>query len=156
MCGTLVNTLIASNNPAGNDSFANPKLGPLADNGGPTMTMALLAGSPAIDSGAAAGAPATDQRGVPRPQGSRVDMGAYEYQFTTACITGSRFLSSSHYWLQACGMPIQFYTLQTSTNLLNWSDVSTGLTGIDGVHEFIDANLGSCNARFYRLKSAAP
>lgn len=52
-------------NPA--DATApNPGLGPLAANGGPTMTHALLAGSPAIDSGAVC--PATDQRGVSRPR----------------------------------------------------------------------------------------
>ena len=45
---------------------ADPKLGPLAENGGPTRTHALLAGSPAIDSGAVC--PAKDQRGVARPR----------------------------------------------------------------------------------------
>ena len=38
----MVNTLIASNTPAGGDTFTDPKLGPLADNGGPTLTVALL------------------------------------------------------------------------------------------------------------------
>ena len=57
-----------------------PRLGPLAAHGGPTMTMALKAGSPAIDHGgtAATGCPATDQRGVPRPQGPACDIGAFE------------------------------------------------------------------------------
>jgi hypothetical protein len=45
----------------------DPKLGPLADNGGPTPTMALLVGSPAIDAGGPAGAGGTDQRGMSRP-----------------------------------------------------------------------------------------
>ncbi len=57
----------------------NPLLGPLQDNGGPTFTCALLEGSPAIDAGDDAGAPATDQRGVTRPQGAHVDIGAYEF-----------------------------------------------------------------------------
>jgi hypothetical protein len=59
---------------------ANPLLGPLQDNGGPTPTAALLPGSPAMDRGgtAANGCPATDQRGVTRPQGPACDMGAYE------------------------------------------------------------------------------
>jgi CSLREA domain-containing protein len=62
----------------------DPRLAPLADNGGPTRTHALLAGSPAIDDGDSTGAPATDQRGVARPRdgdgnGSRlVDIGAFE------------------------------------------------------------------------------
>jgi CSLREA domain-containing protein len=50
----------------------------LADNGGSTETLALLTGSPAINSGTCSGAPATDQRGVTRPQGSTCDIGAYE------------------------------------------------------------------------------
>jgi CSLREA domain-containing protein len=64
----------------------NPLLGPLAYNGGPTETEALLAGSPAIDAGAFAGCPQDDQRGVARPQGSACDIGAYEFVPST---TGS-------------------------------------------------------------------
>ena len=56
----------------------NPLLGPLQDNGGPTFTCALLEGSPAIDAGDNAGAPATDQRGESRPNGAFCDIGAYE------------------------------------------------------------------------------
>jgi hypothetical protein len=55
---------------------ADPRLGPLAANGGPTQTQALLAGSPAIDAADPAASPATDQRGVAR--GARPDIGAYE------------------------------------------------------------------------------
>ncbi|HTX80505.1 MAG TPA: sortase [Longilinea sp.] len=62
----------------------DPTLGPLADNGGPTQTMALLAGSPAIDAGdtsycAADPVNDKDQRGVTRPQGAHCDIGAFEY-----------------------------------------------------------------------------
>ena len=64
--------------PGEGNTKADPKLGPLADNGGPTKTCALLEGSSAIDSGTDTGAPSTDQRGVSRPQGSGYDMGAYE------------------------------------------------------------------------------
>ena len=56
----------------------------LADNGGYTQTMALGAGSSAIDTGTNTGCPATDQRGVTRPQGSHCDIGAYEYR-TNLC-----------------------------------------------------------------------
>ncbi|MGH2963312.1 MAG: choice-of-anchor Q domain-containing protein [Solirubrobacterales bacterium] len=68
----------------------DPVLGPLATNGGPTQTLALTAGSPAIDfvpnaaphcTGATGTAPlTTDQRGLPRPSGSRCDAGAFEVQ----------------------------------------------------------------------------
>jgi Right handed beta helix region len=56
----------------------DPLLGPLQDNGGPSFTHALLHGSPAIDHGIGEGFPSTDQRGVPRWQGSTCDTGAYE------------------------------------------------------------------------------
>jgi CSLREA domain-containing protein len=54
----------------------DPVLGPLQNNGGPTFTRALQAGSPAIDGGNCAAG--TDQRGSARPQGAACDIGAYE------------------------------------------------------------------------------
>jgi hypothetical protein len=65
----------------------NPGLAPLANNGGPTPTMALLPGSPAIDAADLADFPATDQRGVPRPFGPAPDIGAFEYS-TPVTISG--------------------------------------------------------------------
>ena len=62
----------------------DPKLGPLADNGGPTMTHALLAGSLAIDHGDNASITTTDQRGATRRRDGNgdgiaiVDIGAFE------------------------------------------------------------------------------
>jgi hypothetical protein len=55
---------------------------PLADNGGPTWTMALASGSPAIDTGANPLALDTDQRGegYVRVFGAAADIGAYETQ----------------------------------------------------------------------------
>lgn len=59
--------------------FADPLLGPLGDNGGPTRTRLPAAGSPAIDGGSAAEYPAADQRGQPRPTaGTRPDAGSVE------------------------------------------------------------------------------
>jgi hypothetical protein len=65
----------------------NPRLGPLHDNGGPTPTMAIAPGSAAIDRvpDRSGNCPATDQRGVRRPQGRACDIGAYE--FTLPSIT---------------------------------------------------------------------
>ena len=102
--GWLINTLLATNLPVNNRNAivtdaghnlssdgscaftgvgsmnnTDPKLGPLANNGGPTLTMALLPGSPAIDAGDNTLAPPTDQRGFPRPAGLACDIGAYEY-----------------------------------------------------------------------------
>jgi hypothetical protein len=71
----------------GDQTGANPMLAALADNGGPTQTMALGIGSPAIDAGVASGA-TTDQRGMPRTVddpgvtntggSDGTDIGAYE------------------------------------------------------------------------------
>ena len=58
----------------GDKTNAKPRLRPLANNGGSTPTLALLPGSPAIDSGG--GAAPADQRGVPR---HAPDIGAYEF-----------------------------------------------------------------------------
>jgi hypothetical protein len=70
-------------------SGVDPMLGPLAANGGPTLTHALLEGSPAIDKGNSFGA-TTDQRGLVRPSnfvgipdasgGNGSDIGAFELQ----------------------------------------------------------------------------
>ncbi|MDH3294621.1 MAG: family 16 glycosylhydrolase, partial [Acidimicrobiia bacterium] len=62
---------------AGDLPLTSAALGPLADNGGPTQTHALSAGSPAIDAADEAACPATDQRGVARS--GPCDIGSFEY-----------------------------------------------------------------------------
>ncbi len=64
----------------GSKQNVDPQLGALADNGGPTDTMALPASSPAVDAGTNTGCPPTDQRGVARPQLARCDIGAFELE----------------------------------------------------------------------------
>jgi hypothetical protein len=113
-CSALVNTLIASNTPAGGDTFPDPKLGPLADNGGPTLTMALLPGSPAIDAGNTSLAPATDQRGFPRPAGQAADLGAFEYG---SVMLGPPQVST----LPATGVSTNSATLNGTVNPVGWS-----------------------------------
>ena len=69
-------------------------LAPLGNYGGPTQTMALLPGSPAIDAGSNALIPAgvtTDQRGLPRIVSGIVDIGAFESQgFTLTLFPAAR------------------------------------------------------------------
>ena len=89
--------------PGGSLSDAPPMLGPLADNGGPTWTRALLPGSSAIDAGdptavaGVASVPLFDQRGTGHSRvmdgddsgGARIDVGAFEVQGeSTAPIRG--------------------------------------------------------------------
>lgn len=92
LVGSLSGALTGAHNIIGVD----PKLGPLADNGGPTMTHELLCGSPAIDNGVAA-ALAFDQRsaGFARTfddpavgnaaDGDGTDIGAFELQEALVC-----------------------------------------------------------------------
>ncbi len=62
-----------------NFTSGNPDLGVLSDNGGPTLTLPPLLGSPLIDAGGALDTPLTDdQRGVARPFNGVADLGAYE------------------------------------------------------------------------------
>ena len=137
---------------SGSRTNINPMLGPLVNNGGPTLTMALLPGSPAIDAGGAIGAPAIDQRGVLRPQGAGMDIGAFEFQYIPV-FTTARFQSATNFWLQACGLPPQqTCTLQVSTNLTVWWDLAAQVVGTNGQCEFVHTNCGSGGARFYRLK----
>jgi hypothetical protein len=65
----------------------DPLLDVLSNSGGSTNTMALLPGSPAIDTGDDGTCLATDQRGVSRPQGSHCDLGSYEYGLIPPTIT---------------------------------------------------------------------
>ncbi len=79
---------LSDTTPGQNDqSDTNPLLGALQNNGGATLTMALLPGSPALGKIPArgAGCPSTDQRGIPRPQGTDCDIGAFELQVPPIC-----------------------------------------------------------------------
>ncbi|MFO0957351.1 MAG: choice-of-anchor Q domain-containing protein [Isosphaeraceae bacterium] len=95
--GTLLNSIVTGN-PGGdtggtfqgsNNIVGTPALlGKLGNYGGPTPTIPILPGSPAIGGGAVNGAPTTDQRGLPR--NGKIDVGAFQSQgFTIAPAPGS-------------------------------------------------------------------
>ena len=92
--------------PGTGNLSGDPKLGPLANNGGPTPTMALLSGSAAIDNGddtTCASAPVSnlDQREVARPLGEHCDIGAYEYPghlFADVPVVGKEWMED---WIRA-------------------------------------------------------
>jgi predicted outer membrane repeat protein len=122
-------------------------LGPLANNGGPTQTIALLTGSTAIDAiplsacTDANGNPViTDQRGITRPQGAtgNCDIGAFELQQTPTANVCPNGQTSP----RPCSYPItlQYYVPSGTTLGTNPVKVVTqGATGLD----FQQANGGS-------------
>jgi len=99
----------------GDQSNTDPLLNPLQNNGGPTSTHALLAGSPAINTGSNTGCPATDQRGVARPIGGTCDIGSFEGVGIAICPVTTTADSGAGS-LRACllfansnpGTPVQF------------------------------------------------
>jgi fibronectin-binding autotransporter adhesin len=83
----LLGTALQGETSGTGDKFSNaPDLAALASNGGPTKTMALLAGSPAIGNGVVVTGVTTDQRGESRA--SPPDIGAYEYNVPVPTVTG--------------------------------------------------------------------
>jgi len=73
--------VITFNDLGGNrPAFEDPRLGPLQNNGGPTMTHSLLPGSPCVDVGSNPANLSVDQRGpgFPRVLNGKTDIGAYE------------------------------------------------------------------------------
>jgi hypothetical protein len=129
----------------------DPLVGPLADNGGPTLTMALLPGSPAIGTGAALGAPTTDQRGVLRPLGgAAIDIGAFEFTPGVPALSISSF-SVSGIQLRGVGQPTQSCRLLASYDLATWIPVATNQFGLDGTVLFPQPRDAAALCRFYRL-----
>ena len=129
-------------------SGVDPLLGPLQDNGGPTPTHSLLAGSPAIDGGSdvlAAGL-MYDQRGANRfiEGDDAVDIGAYEWQWSLPDDTDFDKLWGLHNTGQGGGTPDadidapQAWEISTGS-----SDVVVAVidTGIDLDHPDLADNL---------------
>jgi hypothetical protein len=90
----------------------DPKLGPLQNNGGPTFTMALLPGSPAIGAGDPTDAPMYDQRGpgFPRAVNGKIDIGAFEVQavaLTVQCSVTTPVLWPPNDQLVNVGLSVQ-------------------------------------------------
>jgi len=174
IAGQCVNTIIAYNSPSncsgttgdaghnlssdascaftssGSVNNTDPKLGPLAENGGPTLTMALLPGSPAIDAGNTSLAPATDQRGFPRPAGLAADIGAFEYGSVMPTIAVSR-AGMTGLSILGSGNAGQSCRLLSSQDLSNWVPLATNQFGTGGTVLFYDNCAPGSACRFYRL-----
>jgi CSLREA domain-containing protein len=141
----------------------NPLLGPLQNNGGPTLTRALLPGSPAVDKGHSSGL-TTDQRGVGFPRtadyssvtnatgGDGTDIGAVE--FWTLKITSITHLSNGHAVLHGIGIPSHLHTIEASPDLSpnSFTAIPPGVTAdSNGVLQYDDAGAVGLTKRFYRL-----
>jgi hypothetical protein len=173
--GRLVNTLLATNAPGGNCSGpitddghnvssdsscaftsvgslnnTDPLLGPLANNGGPTLTMALLPGSPAIDAAETAVAPAIDQRGFPRPAGLAADIGAFEFGSMLPILSITRS-GTNGVEILVWGNANQWCRLLTSTTLSDWQCVATNQIGPNGTVLFQDNHSAGETQRFYKV-----
>jgi len=141
----------------------DPKLGPFSDNGGTTYTLALFAGSPALDAGddALLGPPynfTSDQRGLPRRSGTHVDIGALEYQLPSMplYIAVPINVNQGAFQLSFSNSPGGTFTVLSATNpftpLNNWNVLGIPTETLPGQFRFTD--LQSTNAeRFYRLRS---
>jgi hypothetical protein len=148
----------------------DPMLGPLANNGGPTLTIAPLPGSPAIDRGKSFGL-TTDQRGFPRPiddpcitnavGGDGSDIGALETQ--TACVnlqitaitretnnirvTWTTYAGKTNALQRTTGAPNGSYQTNTFTDIFT----ATNTTGSPTNYLDVSAATNS-PARYYRVR----
>lgn len=143
-------------NAAGDQTNTDPMLGALQNNGGPTLTYALLPGSPAINAGNPAFAPPPDydQRGpgYPRLVNGRLDIGAVEQQVfpPLLSIKGATPPNVVLYWPQNYSN----YTLQTASALAtpNWASVTnTPVAGPGG--QLYVTNNASRPCQYFRLIS---
>lgn len=141
----------------------DPGLDDLADNGGPTLTQALLPESPAIDAGAASeDSPVSiDQRGFPRRAGHAVDVGAFEFQpaVTPLRIESISAAGPGAIRLEFTNSPGGTFTVWTTTNATapaaQWSRVGTArpAPGAPGRFQLLDTNATNEVRRFYQLRS---
>ena len=103
-------------------TVANPNLGPLQSDGGPVQTMALLAGSPAIETvPVGPKCPQTDARGVARPQLFACDSGAYEWAPPALSGTSAAATSPSTAQVRATVDP----NLQATSVLVDYGPTSS-------------------------------
>ena len=129
----------------------DPILGSLANNGGSTQTMAVQSNSPAINKIPVALSPATDQRGIPRPQpqGGLSDIGAYELVTRPAILTQPQSQtiaqgSNATFTVVAFGDPLTYQWRFNGTNISAATSSAYTVSGGDwtdaGKYDVIVAN----------------
>jgi hypothetical protein len=138
-------------NATGDQVSKNPMLGPLQDNGGPTFTHELLAGSPAIDAGDPNFLPPPDydQRGsgFARVVNSRLDIGAFEVQQAPRCPHPQGYWKSNPALWPASALPMmlgsQSYTKAELLKILKTQ--ANGDASIILAYQLIAAKLNIAN-----------
>jgi hypothetical protein len=147
-------------NATGDQVSTNPILGPLANNSGPTKTMALRVGSPAINKGKSFGL-ATDQRGYPRAYvfpgvslatgGDGSDIGAYEV--AELQVTSVDSISNDLLLSFASALGTNYY-VQGLSDLVtgSWTAVGGSIPGNGGIVQTIQTNALSQSQQFYRVQ----
>jgi len=155
-------------NATGDIRNTDAMLGPLADNGGLTLTHALLPGSPATDHGKSFGA-ATDQRGFPRSVedpcvanasgGDGSDIGAFEVQqkcrpvaFRVTAI--KRIWSGDDLRLSYTTVLASNYVVQARSNLVSgsWASLPGTNVGIGVAMQSIVTNAIAAPQGYYRIQ----
>ncbi len=126
----------------------NPQLGPLANNGGPTQTCALLSNSPAINRGGN-GWPA-DQRDYPRV--GLTDIGAFEFNSFAVRITAIQRFSDGSVQLDGQGVVNGTFSVLASPDLVSFNFAAVGLTTSDsfGNWHYLDTASVGLTKQFYK------
>jgi hypothetical protein len=128
---------------------SNALLATLGDHGGPTRTIALQVGSPAIDAVTNGPSIGVDQRGALRPYSSFADVGAFE-SYPTSFVFSAVSPTGSGWRVRGTAQPVTDCRLQASTSLVDWVDVLTTSTAADGTFDLVDA-AAYPDRVFYRL-----
>ena len=167
LLGTGGNTGLTSG--GSNDNLvgvANPELGMLANNGGPTQTIALLAGSPAITAGSVSLAVnpqgsslATDQRGAgfPRVVNGKVDIGAFETQATIPNPAPSLTTIAPSEAAVDSALPVTLTVTGTgfiSQSVVDWNTTPLATTDISSTE--LTATIPPSDLAFAEAPSASP
>lgn len=138
-----------------------PGTGPLAENGGPTLTHALLPESPAINAGSSelAADLLEDQRGVgfPRLVDGAVDIGAYEFQLGFVGFVRFQITPSGNR-LKLQGLPNKPLQIEWNAEArpAGWQPLHSSATDALGVLEYTDTGALTSASRFYRAVIPQP
>jgi hypothetical protein len=141
----------------------NACLGPLTNNGGPTLTCRLLAGSPALETGddtllSAQLSLTNDQRGFSRQSGSHVDIGAFELQWASSpiCVAACAWTTNRAVLMTITNIRGASLTALAATNLSvplpAWTVIGSIPEIAPGQFQFIDLAPTNLPRRFYRFR----